>query len=241
VSARSGVLAVALVAVFGIAALLVAAGGNERSTAFSLDVAPTSPVATLNKGQAACQGPITVTDPFGYVTPWISPFQPPGVSAVGAIPGAALAVTVRDATTNASLATGQVAGGYLTAIAPAVALTQTIPSGRRIRVCLRSRGPSTVQLLGAALANAAAMGDDGRLDGSDTTAMALLFIRRHPRSLLSLVPAILRRAALFRPGWVGPWTYWMLSVAFLAAFALAGLAVARAVRADGQDGDADTH
>ena len=30
------------------------------------------------------------------------------------------------------------------------------------------------------------------------------------RSLLSALPDIARRAALFRPGWVGSWTYWML-------------------------------
>lgn len=30
------------------------------------------------------------------------------------------------------------------------------------------------------------------------------------RTLLSLLPEIAQRASLFRPGWVGPWTYWLL-------------------------------
>lgn len=241
--ARGGALAVALVAVLGIAALLVAAGGDERSTAFSLDIPPASPVATLHTGQAVCQGPFTATAGFGSVTAWISPLQATGVAQQGSIPGAAITLTVRDASTNESLATGRLASGYLAPIAPSVLLTRTIPAGRRIRVCLRSRGPGPVELLGDQPPNQVIAGDDGSATGSPGESIALLFLRPHPRSLLSLVPTMFRRAALFRPGWVGAWTYWVLGAAILAAFALAGLAVTRAVQSDSQDGvrpDADS-
>jgi hypothetical protein len=229
---RGGVLAVALLAVVGVAALLLAAGSDGRSTAFSLDIPPSVAVLVLHEGQASCQGPITVPAAFRYVTPWISPSDASGRIAQRPIPGAAIDLTVRDAATNAPLARGQIAAAYVRPISPTVALDRTIPSGRRITVCLRSRGPGIVDLMGAPLSQQALLGDDGTASGAGQAALALLFLREHPRSLLSLVPTIFRRASLFRPGWVRPWTYWLLSAALFGAFVLAGVAVTRAARSD---------
>jgi hypothetical protein len=56
-----------------------------------------------------------------------------------------------------------------------------------------------------------------------------LAFERGPRTLLSQAPAIAQRAALFRAGWVGTWTYavlallLVLAVPALLAAALAGL------------------
>jgi hypothetical protein len=237
VSIRAGVLAVLLVTAAGLVALLLAAGSDGRSTAFSLDIPPSGPVITLHRGQAACQGPLTAPAAFGFVTPWIDPAESSGLIPHGPIRGAAIDLTVRDDVTNATLASGTVAGEYVAPIAPTVALDRAIPSGRRVRVCLRSRGPGTVDLMGAALPNRALAEDDGSASGSGANAVALLFERQHPRSLLSLIPTIFRRASLFRPTWVGPWTYWLLSAAVLGTFALATLAVIRAAQADAPTGD----
>jgi len=166
------------------------------------------------------------------VQTWITPSNASGATPPGPIPGAAIDLTVRDAGTNATLASGQITAGYTGAIAPIVSLDRAISSGRRIRVCLHSRGPGSVDLMGAPLLNQALAEDDGTASGSSQAAIALLFLRPHPKSLLSLVPTVFARAALFRPSWVGPWTYWLLSVAFLGAFVLAGVAVAHAVRSD---------
>ena len=234
-SARSGVIAVALVAVLGIAALLLAAGSDGRSTAFSLDIPPADPAATLHQAQTVCQGPFTVTATFGFVTPWITPMKT--VAQTGPAGGAAINLTVRDAATNATLATGNVAAGYRGPISPSVALSRAVPSGQRVRVCLRSRGPGVVELLGALPVNQALAADDGSATGSGRAAIALLFFRPHPRSLLSMVPTIFGRASLFRPGLVGPWAYWLLTAALLSTFGLAVLAVARSVRADAAGGD----
>lgn len=43
------------------------------------------------------------------------------------------------------------------------------------------------------------------------------------RSVLSQLPTIFDRAALFRPGWVGPWTYWILVFLWTPLAAYAGL------------------
>jgi hypothetical protein len=52
------------------------------------------------------------------------------------------------------------------------------------------------------------------------------------RSLLSLLPTMFERAALFRPGIVGPWTYWLLFLVVLPALAIGSIALlARAAAA----------
>ena len=87
-SGRAGVIAVALVAVLGIAASLVAAESDGRSTAFSLDIPPADAVATLHQGQAVCQGPLTAVSSFGFVTPWITPVAATSAAKKGSTAGA---------------------------------------------------------------------------------------------------------------------------------------------------------
>jgi hypothetical protein len=53
-------------------------------------------------------------------------------------------------------------------------------------------------------------------------------VRAHKQSLADLAPVVFHRASLFRPGWVGPWTYWVLllvvALLVIAAPVLLGLA-----------------
>ena len=63
-------------------------------------------------------------------------------------------------------------------------------------------------------------------------ALSLVFIGARSQSLFSVLPTAFRRASLFKPSWVGAWTFWLLGAAILGAFALGGLAVSRASRAD---------
>ncbi len=72
------------------------------------------------------------------------------------------------------------------------------------------------------------------LDGHPLDARIAVWYRPEPgatRTLLEALPDIARRAALFRPGWVGPWTYWLLLFAvtpllIYAALRLVALAAA---------------
>jgi hypothetical protein len=225
---RAGVVTVTMIAIIGIAGLLIAAGGDQRLTAFSLGVPPAVPVETLRSGQVVCQGPFTTPAPFAYVRPWITPTTGPGPT---------LALSVRDAAPGPRLATGTVPHGYSMPIAPSVALSTTVRAGSRVRVCLRSLGRRDVQLLGNNGLDRIAAARAGTLNGSSRSAIALLLLRRHPKSLLSLVPTVFSRASLFRPGWVGPWTYWLLSVALLGAFVLGAVALIWAVRSDAMSAD----
>ncbi len=225
-SVRGALITFTVVAALGLAALLGAAAADQRSSAFSLDVSPDEPIATLSPGDQVCQGPFAATASFGSVTAWVSPF--------GNV-GASLRMLVRSVS-GATLATGQSPAGYhQLATARTFRLDATVAAGRRISVCLRSAGPEQVAVLGAGARDATQLANVGRLrptGRSPAAAIALVFTRRHPRSLLSLFPTIFRRAAVFRPPWVGPWTYWVLVAGVLAAFVLGGLAVTRAVRSD---------
>jgi 4-amino-4-deoxy-L-arabinose transferase-like glycosyltransferase len=59
-----------------------------------------------------------------------------------------------------------------------------------------------------------------RLDGrplDDRASVAYLPAAGAKRSLLSELPQIAERAALLRPGWIGPWTYWLIFLLVLPA------------------------
>jgi len=197
----------AAVAVAGVGALLAAAAADQRWTAFSADVPPSQPVTALSPGQQFCQGPLKAIVGFGSVRAWVSPNAPPG---------AALQLRVRSLS-GATIASGRIPAGYGHFFDPTFNLGVPVRGSRRVYVCLRSAGPEPVTLLGA------------------NRRLAFLFLRRQPQSLLSLLPTVFKRAALFRPGWVGPWTFWLLLIGLIAAFVLGGIAVAQAASSDASD------
>lgn len=206
-SLRTGVITCTAVTTLGVAALLAGAATDQRWSAFSLDVPPAGPVAALSSGQQVCQGPFDAAVSFGSVRAWIAPI---------AAPGASLQLRVRSVS-GATLATGRSVRSHGKSVAPTINLNATVPARTQISVCISSGGPARVTLLGA---------------GSE---FALLFLRPHPESLLSLLPTVFRRAALFRPTWVGSWTFWLLSAGLISCFCLGVIAVAQAVRSDVSD------
>jgi hypothetical protein len=218
VSPRWGIITFALVAVVGLAGLVSAAASDERVIAFSLDVTPTREVTILSPQQSACEGPIDTEAAFGAIQIFLIP---------GAVPGAAFELTVRDSETGKLLAAGHLPSGYSTQIAPYVSMDAPVPAGRRVEVCLHNQGPTRAAPLGGPgrLVERVA----GQINPDDAS---LIFLRPKPRSLLASMPTVFERAALFHWRWMGAWTFWLLSAAVLAAFVLAGLAVARAARCD---------
>ncbi len=219
-SGRWGIISFALVAVLGLAGLAYAAAKDERPIAFSLDVAPTREVTILDPHQSACEGAIEARAAFAGIQIFIIP---------GAVPGAAFELTVRDSRSGGLLAAGRLPAGYTTRIAPSVSLDSTVPAGRSVEVCLHNEGSTRAAPLGGPGPGSVTESVQGKINPYD---VSLIFLRPHARSLLSLVPTVFDRAALFHPRWVGPWTFWLLSAALLAAFVLGGAAIARAARCD---------
>ena len=63
-------------------------------------------------------------------------------------------------------------------------------------------------------------------------ALALVFTAPHPASVISLIPTIFRRAALFHPAWMGAWVFWALLGAMLAGAILLLATLVNAVAID---------
>ncbi|MGB9183745.1 MAG: hypothetical protein WCB67_06740 [Solirubrobacteraceae bacterium] len=236
-SRRSTLAAFVLASVLALGGLLAAAATDRRDTAFSLGVADNVPVASLAHGRTLCQGPFIVRVAFSALQMWVRPAH-------------ALEVEIRSASSRRVLVARQITTSpTLTGELTIPLGTTTIQKGTRITVCVRNAGPDRVafeggrptrnsgrfEISGAPTRNSGGFEISGR---HHAKAIALLFLRPHPPALLSLLPAVFQRASLFKPAWVGAWTFWALGAAMICAFALAAAAVADATRAEAaQDGD----
>lgn len=194
-------LALALAAGVGLA---LEAAADERDLAFTLGLVPFQVAAKISPGQEACQVPLVVEERFAAIR-----FQVTG----SRWPGGSVAASVRTVPEGRVLARGRVRGATRND-EPTVTLDREVREDARVAVCLRNTGPRRLTLHGRA--GAAKLGSRVEVDGAPKRAdLTLVFLRAEPRSALSLVPEMFRRAALFRPAWVGPWTFWLLLVVVL--------------------------
>jgi hypothetical protein len=180
---------------------------RTTSLAFTIGVNVAGPVATLQRGDQACQRPIDVPAHAAFDRIMFS------VGTFGR-KGPPLAVTVRDVR-GSTLSSGMLPAGY-----PDIGQQQSHtvrlsrPAGEgRVAVCIRNEGPRRVAIYGNvdAAARTSTADTNGRRLGYD---LALVF-ERDRRSKLSLVPDMLERASLFRFPWMGAWTYVILLVALV--------------------------
>lgn len=196
---RWAVAAFAAVVVAGLVALVAVGASDRRDLAFTLGVAPGLVAADLPPGAEGCQRPVAVAEPFDGVRVQVGTYERPGPP---------LEVEVAALDGGATLATGRLEGGYPDVSQPTVALDRTVPDGRRVEVCVRNAGGRKLALYGGA--ELAKRESGVTVDGQPVATDLTLVFTREPRSVLSQVPTMLDRAALFRPGWVGAWTFWLL-------------------------------
>ena len=196
---RTAVLAFLAVAVAGVAVTLAVAAGDQRDIAFTLGVTPDLVAAELAPGSVVCQTPVPVSERFGGVRFQVGTYRRPGPP---------LDVVVRGA--YGPLASGRLPAGYPDVSQPTVALDGEVAAGGLAAVCIRNRGDRRLALYGGPeLANGRSAAEvDGRDQRTDLT---LVMTTRKPASALASVPEIFERASLFRPVWVGRWTYWLLA------------------------------
>ena len=111
------------------------------------------------------------------------------------------------------------------------AVGTTIPVGTvdapRVDVCIRNAGTAPVTLYGAPPDTP----PDSLGDPSLRAAPAVVLLRPAPVSTLSQLPVMLRRAALFKAGWIGGWTFWLLLAAVAAGLPALLLCALRAAYA----------
>jgi hypothetical protein len=209
------VVALLLVFALGVAAVAAVAARDERDLAFTLGVAPALVAAEIRPGGEACQRPVAVAHDISGVRMQLGTYERPGPP---------IEAVVRPVAGGRPLAAGRLAGGYPDVTEQTVSLDRPVAAGRRVAVCVRNAGDRRVAVYGGP--ELARRGSAVYVGGVEqSTDMALVFTREG-RSALARVPDVFERATVFRAGWVGAWTYWvLLALVLLAAPALLGLAL----------------
>jgi hypothetical protein len=204
--------------------LLAAGASDQRSLAFSLDVAASAPVVTLAPGQQRCQGPIRVQAASDGLHLWTESAGPLS---------APIRVTARRWPAGPVLTDGSLPVPSGVPAVRLVRMASLLPAGESVAICVRNRARQSVSFLGSAAGL-----HSGAVVGAPTpSAMAMTFQSTRPRSLLASLSTSFDRAALWHPAWVGPWTFWLLLSLLVSSFAVAGLAVIGAASADAAAAD----
>jgi hypothetical protein len=68
-------------------------------------------------------------------------------------------------------------------------------------------------------------------------AFSLVLLESGTHSFIGSLGLAFSRAALFRPSWVGPWTFWVLLLALLGTVPLGALAISAAARSEDEDAE----
>jgi hypothetical protein len=184
--------ALAAVAAIGVLAVLVAALLDDRERAFTVGLPPVRIAAVLQPGEQACRAGIDVPAEFSRVRLFTASFGRPG-PALGVKAGGAR---------------GTVAAGYPDNSSVEANLDAQTAPGKRIDVCVTNDGDGRVALLGSPPDTPPPYLADPNLEPK----LGITFMRDEPKSMAALVPEAFERASLFRPDWVGAWTFWAILV-----------------------------
>lgn len=212
-------LACAVIAVATVVALLVAGSQSRSVRAFALDAPNQFPLLTLRPPMEVCEGPITTGEPARAVAIW------------GSSPGNSSTMTVnvlpahgRQPLASGALTLGHPEGEYFGQLA------RLVPAGRPVRVCLRQTSGAFTLVGSPAVVRGVVM--TGPVPGKE---FSLVLLAPGGQSTLGALPTAFSRAALWRPSWVGSWTFWVLAAGLLATFALGVMAVMAAASDDDRD------
>ena len=159
------------------------------------------------------------------------------VRASGGGPVPPIVVFVRRSRTAQTLADGSVDAGPPGA--RTVGLRGSVAGSRKVVACFLNAGarPAILTPAPGTPTRVTVERSDALADYGD---IGLQLHRSDNRSLLGLLPDVFDRASLFRPGWVGGWTYWLLLVALvIGAPVLLSRALASA-SADDEEDDGDS-
>lgn len=182
-------------------ALFVSALPTAPRRTFAASTADIALVATLHKGQHICESPIESEGAFRTAVFWTA-----GV-------GSSALVKVHAGTTARApiISEAVLAGTNGVPASTPVRLTKAVDSGAPVTICLSERH-ATMTLYGGS----PSYGGPTIIGSSPGTALWLQLQTSKPQSLLASLPVAFRRASLFRPTWVGAWTFWVLLVGLVA-------------------------
>jgi len=214
---RRALVLLAALAVAGALAVVAVAAGDERVVAHAVGLPAIGPAARLAQGEQLCRTGIDV--PVGFERVRV-------VTITGGRAGPPLAVTVRSRAGRTARA--RIAAGYPGGTVEA--RVGAFPAESVVSVCVRNLGVREVVMLG--LPPGVLLGDLG--DVNVPVEMAVVFVRDRPVSTLGQVPAMMRRAALFKPVPAGVlWALLALVVVGLPALLAGALRAAEPAPAGG--------
>jgi hypothetical protein len=202
---RKASIAFLVVAGVGVAsALLAGARDSPSPLAATLGVVPQEVAVSIPPGQQGCQTPIDLSASFASVQINVGTYRHLGPP---------ISVITRRAGQPVVLSVGQLPPGYPDNSAQTVRV-KPVAGGQRVAVCVLNRGNRPLALYGGPAL--AARTSTATLDGKVlSTDISMVFLRRHNVQLITMLPTIFRRAALFHATWVGAWTFWLLAGALV--------------------------
>ncbi len=223
---RSSVVALLVMVVVGVVAILLIGATKSDRVAQTLGVAPAGPIFRLSPGDELCQRPIALASDLDAVrfTLGTTAKPPPPVT-----------VTLRSLSGRHVFGSGRLEAGYDVRRAQTVRVGR-VAAGPDSQLCFRNEGPFGVSLYGDDLNGSGCTPAGGRtgsncvpgtvrptlsssapfLDGEALSSdVSAVFLRDESRSLLAKVPDMVRRASLFRPGFVTPALWWLLIAGWL--------------------------
>lgn len=232
-SRRGAAVGLAVALVVGAAALLLAGALKRSREVQTLGVYPVSPVAPIPAGRQACEHDVTLSEPFDAVRMNPSDLRGSGPS---------LDVTVRNRS-GRLLGSGRIAAGWHGTLEGQSVAVGHVTELSTISICVRNVGTTKAWVWGDSFRASEREGRPrpGRPRAYPTILgrpvpdvdIAFRFDAHDSRSLLARVPRMFEHAALFRPGFVGAWTFWLLLACLVIAAPL--LLLAAAVRAGAAD------
>lgn len=200
-------------------ALLIAGSRELGVRTFALNAPNQTPVAVLRPSHPLCQGPVSSRGPAQSVKIW--------GAAVGGPAG--LTVDVSDSQTERLLADGRLRA-TVKPQAYQTRLSKTVPGGHPLRVCVTA-DTNSFSLLGSPAAHPNVVMTGGK-PGFE---FSLVLLHDTGQSFLGSLGAAFSRASLYRPTWVGSWTFWLLTGALVGLIILGAVAIRAAASADGED------
>jgi hypothetical protein len=213
-------------AVIALIVLFVAGSSRISIRTFALDAPSQYQVTVLHPFTHVCEGPVASQGPARGVGIW-----------GGSIGGpATLTLDVRNARSGAILASGRIH-----AIAQenewTTHLGHTISGAVPLRICLLDdAGVFTLSGSPAVHPKLVMTGTVVQQEfGKPHDQEFSLVLLDGDRSLFSSLPLAFSRAALWRPSWVGSWTFWVLAACLFGTFGLGVVAVASAASVDEED------
>jgi hypothetical protein len=218
-SVRRPWIAFVVIVLLALAGLLATGATGRSFRTFALGAPNAAQIALVQPGLTVCEGAVTSSAAAGAVEIWAASDE--GLSEV--------ITSVRDAATGARLASGATLVNQQPSEYSA-GLDDPVRAGRPLNVCLTNRGPQPLSLLGSAPVRPTVVAEEsGRSLHAEFS--LVLMSAGHP-SEIGLLGTAFARAALWRPSWVGSWTFWLLVAGLLATIPLGAFAIGAAFSED---------